>query len=67
MKTIPGLPRSLTIALAGMLVCVAAAQAANEAQTRYRQELAVCNSGQSNQDAATWKRAMHWPRRDATA
>jgi hypothetical protein len=40
------------------LVCVTGALAASpsasaDAQTRYRQDMAVCNSGQSNQDRAT--------------
>ena len=40
------------------LVCATGALAASpdasaEAQTRYRQEMAVCNSGQSNQDRST--------------
>jgi hypothetical protein len=47
---------SRTLVLAGLLVLACAAQAAGEAQTRYRQELAICNSGQSNQDAGTCRR-----------
>jgi len=40
------------------LVCATGAQAASpgasaDAQTRYRQDMAVCNSGQSNQDRTT--------------
>lgn len=34
-------------------VLSAAGNASAEAQARYRQEMAVCNSGQSHQDAAT--------------
>lgn len=46
------------LAAAATLVCVsgalaAAPSAATEAQARYRQDMAVCNSGQSNQDRAT--------------
>jgi len=41
-----------------LLVCASGALAASpsaltEAQARYRQEMTVCNSGQSNQDQAT--------------
>ncbi len=45
------LRRSLIVT--GMLVCAASAQAQNEAMTRYRQEMSVCNTGQSNQDVGT--------------
>lgn len=43
---------------ASAFLCTSAALAANagslaDAQTRYRQDMAVCNSGQSNQDANT--------------
>ena len=44
--------RKLALSVAGSLLCAGAALAA-DADTRYRQEMAVCNSGQSNQDAAT--------------
>ena len=44
--------RKLALSVAGSLLCAGAALAA-DANTRYRQEMAVCNSGQSNQDAAT--------------
>ena len=50
--------RYLTVAVAGTLLGATAALAANaaalaDAQARYRQDMAVCNSGQSNQDQAT--------------
>lgn len=45
--------RKLSLVLTTLVACTAGAQAASEAQARYRQELAVCNSGQSHQDAAT--------------
>lgn len=45
------------ITLAGAMLGVSAAQAAQpgaaDAQARYRQEMAVCDSGQSNQDRPT--------------
>lgn len=44
--------RKLVLAVAGSLLCATAALAA-DTDSRYRQEMAVCNSGQSNQDAAT--------------
>ena len=44
--------RNLVLSVAGSLLCAGAVLAA-DADTRYRQEMAVCNSGQSNQDAAT--------------
>ena len=58
MVTVPSLIRNLALAAAGTLLCSAAAQAANtgalvDAQARYRQDMAVCNSGKSNQDLAT--------------
>jgi hypothetical protein len=56
MKTNPGLLRSITFALASMVVYAAGAQAATEAQTRYLQEMAVCNSGKSNQEVGTCRR-----------
>ncbi len=50
--------RKLIRAAAGALFCTAAAVAANagalaDAQARYKQDMAVCNSGQSNQAPAT--------------
>lgn len=59
MITIPTLSRRLVLAVAGTLLCAGAASAASasaQAQARYRQDMAVCNSGQSNQDAATCRR-----------
>lgn len=44
------------MAAAGLLLCtsqVFAAGTGAEAQARYRQDMAVCNSGQSNQDVKT--------------
>jgi hypothetical protein len=46
------------LAAATVLLCASGALAVSpgastEAQARYRQEMAVCNSGQSNQDSAT--------------
>ena len=51
----------LTGVAAATLLCSAAALAApptvaTEAQARYRQDMAACNSGQSNQDRATCRR-----------
>lgn len=49
-------PRTLACSLAAGLVGAAQAIAASpaaEAQARFRADMAVCNSGQSNQDAAT--------------
>ena len=53
--------RKLVATAAATLLCATAALAANagalaEAQARYRQDMAVCKSGQSNQDAATCRR-----------
>ena len=50
--------RHLVLAVAASLLCSTAALAANagalaDAQARYRQDMAVCNSGRSNQDLAT--------------
>lgn len=59
MTTIPSLLRKLALTVAGSLLCVSAASAASasaQAEARYRQDMAVCNSGQSNQDAATCRR-----------
>lgn len=49
---------ALVLAAAGLLLCASQAFAAGtgiaaEAQVRYRQDMAMCNSGQSNQDAKT--------------
>ena len=49
----------LTLVALTSLLCASAAQAAQPddlAQARYRQDMAVCNSGQSNQAAATCRR-----------
>lgn len=46
----------LVLAAAASLLCSTAALAASasaDAQARYRQDMAVCNSGRSNQDLAT--------------
>lgn len=57
--SIPRIPfRSLALAVAGTMLCTVAALAANpgaiaDAQTRYQQDVAACNSGQSNQDRNT--------------
>ena len=56
MKNISHLLRALTLAAAGTALFAGNASAAgsgNEAQARYQREMAVCNSGQSNQDPAT--------------
>ena len=48
--------RNLVCAAAAMVALssnVLAASAAADAQARYRQDMALCNSGQSNQDQAT--------------
>lgn len=60
--TISSLPfRHFASALAATLVLAsgamaAAPSAATEAQARYREDIKVCNSGQSNQDRATCRR-----------
>lgn len=61
MPTISLLFRNLALAAAGTLIGATATLAADagaltEAQARYRQDMAVCNSGQSNQDAVTCRR-----------
>jgi hypothetical protein len=61
MITVPSFIRNLALAAAGALLCSAAAQAAKtgalvDAQARYRQDMADCNSGKSNQDLATCRR-----------
>jgi len=53
--------RQVALAFAVILMSVTGAMAATpsavtEAQARYRQDMAVCNSGQSNQDPATCRR-----------
>jgi len=53
--------RSLAFAALSTLACASSALAAPpstsaQAQARYRHDLAVCNSGQSNQSAATCRR-----------
>ena len=58
MVTFPSFIRKLAVAAAVTLLCSAAAQAAKtgallDAQARYREDMAVCNSGKSNQDVAT--------------
>lgn len=50
--------RNLALASANVLLCVAgalpaAASPASDAQTRYRQDMVACNSGQSSQDPDT--------------
>lgn len=50
--------RNLALAAVSTLLCASAALAANpgavaDAQARYRQDMAICNSGQSNQDITT--------------
>lgn len=50
--------RHLVLAAAASLLCSTAALAANtgamaDAQARYRQDMAACTSGQTNQDLAT--------------
>lgn len=61
MSIMPLSLRNLALAIAGALLLSAAALAANarsqgEALARYRQDMADCNSGKSNQDAATCRR-----------
>ena len=58
MMTRPFLRRQLALTTANLLLCMAStlpafANTASEAQTRFRQDMAACNSGQSNQDLAT--------------
>ena len=56
MTTRPSTCRRFAYALVSSLLCVGAATAASataEAQARYKQEMQVCDSGQSNQDKAT--------------
>ena len=65
---------TFTSTAAGTLLCASAAFAAepgnsSSAQARFRQDMAVCNSGQSNQDAGTCReearRALAAARRGA--
>ncbi len=61
MCTIPTSLSTLVLAAASLLMATSHANAAGnsnsaEAQTRYRQDMAVCSSGQSNQDMATCRR-----------
>ena len=56
MRNSPISIRTLALAATSLFLCagpVMAASASAEAQARYRQDMAVCNSGQSNQDQAT--------------
>ena len=58
MMTRPFLRRQLALTTANLLLCMASmlpafANTASEAQARFRQDMAACNSGQSNQDPAT--------------
>ena len=58
MMTLSALDRQLTLAASSLLLCIASAlpafaDTAREAQTRFRQDMAACNNGQSNQDSAT--------------
>ncbi|MDO8771736.1 MAG: hypothetical protein Q7K57_24100 [Burkholderiaceae bacterium] len=60
MTTIQILFRNLSIAAVGAVLCTSAtlavsADAAADAQARYREDMAACNSGQSNQSIATCK------------
>jgi hypothetical protein len=53
--------RHRTMVAAATLLCAAAALAAppmtaTEAQARYREDMAACNSGRTNQDIATCRR-----------
>jgi hypothetical protein len=61
MTTISSALRQLGLLALTTLACVANAQAASpgastQAQARYQHEMAVCNSGQSNQSVATCRR-----------
>jgi len=58
MMTLPSLDRQLALAATSLFLCMASAppafaDTAREAQARFRQDMAACNSGQSNQDPAT--------------
>ena len=53
--------RHLVVSAVGAVLCATSALAASpsasaDAQARYRQDMAVCNSGDSNQDAATCRK-----------
>jgi len=61
MTTIPPLFRKLTLAAAGTVLCASAALAVDkgvqaESLARYRQDMAACASGETNQDVATCRR-----------
>lgn len=61
MTNVPSFLRQLTLSALMTLAFAANALAASpnaptEAQARYRQDMAICNSGQSNQSAATCRR-----------
>lgn len=61
MTTLSSALRQLTLAALTTLACVSGAQAAStgvltQAQERYRQDIARCNSGQSNQSVADCRR-----------
>lgn len=61
MTTLSFMMRNLVAAAAATLLCATTTLAAStgalaEAQARYRQDMAACKSGQSNQDAATCRR-----------
>lgn len=58
MHTIPASIRYLVLSVAGLLLLSIGAPAVNadeltDAQARYREDMAACNAGQSNQDIAT--------------
>lgn len=61
MTTLPSALRQITLAALTTLTCVSGALAASpsaptQAQERYRQDIAKCNSGQSNQSAVDCRR-----------
>ncbi len=61
MTTISSALRQLALAALTTLVCIANALAASpsaspQAQARYRHDMDICNSGQSNQSVATCRR-----------
>lgn len=61
MAAIPTLFRNVTLTVAGTLLCATTALTANggalaEVQARYRQDIAVCDSGRSTQGTATCRR-----------
>ena len=66
MTTIPSSGRSLTLAALFTALCSTAALAASSedlaaARTRYRQDMADCNSGQTSQDVATCRLEVTCP------